>query len=124
MSKKKDKRIAHAEMVWEREQLQAAMAVEKIDKSLFVIEEYKDELTDEQIENIRLQVQNQRAEIEKFLMAARDKFAAKLDEYNLEAVIADRHGLDLSQARSMTLEEVVKARMASGNFVEVNIEDL
>jgi hypothetical protein len=102
--KKKDKRIAHAEMVWEREQLQAAMAVEKIDKSLFVIEEYKDELTDEQIENIRLQVQNQRAEIETFLMAARDKFAKKLDEYNLEAVIADRHGLDLSKARSMTLE--------------------
>jgi hypothetical protein len=102
--KKKDKRIAHAEMVWEREQLQAAMAVEKIDKSLFVIEEYKDELTDEQIEQVRLQVANQRKEIETFLMAARDKFAKKLDEYNLEAVIADRHGLDLSKARSMTLE--------------------
>lgn len=104
MSKKKDKRIAHAEMVWEREQLQAAMAVEKIDKSLFVIEEYKDELTDEQIEQVRLQVANQRAEIETFLMAARDKFAKKLEEYNLEAVIADRTGLDLSKARSLTLE--------------------
>jgi hypothetical protein len=104
MSKKKDKRIAHAEMVWEREQLQAAMAVEKIDKSLFVIEEYKDELTDEQINNIRLQVQNQRAEIEKFIMNARDKYAKKLEEYNLEAVVVERTGLDLSKARSLTLE--------------------
>ena len=104
MSKKKDKRIAHAEMVWEREQLQAAMAVEKIDKALAVVDMYKDEMTDEEIENVRLQVANQRAEIEKFIMNARDKYAKKLEEYNLEAVVVERTGLDLSKARSLTLE--------------------
>lgn len=102
--KKKDKRVAHAEMVWEREQLQAAMAVENIDKALFIIEEYKDEMTDEQLEEVRVQTARQKKEIETFLMAARDKFAKKLDEYNLEAVIATRSGLDLSKARSLTLE--------------------
>ena len=104
MSKKKDKRIAHAEMVWEREQIQAVLAVEKVDKSLAVIDMYKDELTDEQIDQIRLQVSTQKKEIETFLLAARDKFAKKLEELNLEAVIADRSGLDLSKARSLTLE--------------------
>lgn len=88
--KKKDKRLAHATMVWEREQLQAAMAAEQIDKSLAVIEQYKNELTDTQILDIRAQVKAQRSTLTEFLLNARNKYADKLDELNLEAVIQER----------------------------------
>ncbi|CAB4124069.1 hypothetical protein UFOVP45_140 [uncultured Caudovirales phage] len=104
MSKKKDKRLAHANMVWKREQLQAAMAAERVDKALAAVEQYQSELSDEDIEKIRLQAVQQRSEIEAFLLKARNKYANKLDELNLEAVVQDR--------------------MDNGNFVLVNIEDL
>lgn len=87
MSKKKDKRVAHAQMVWERAQLAAATAVEQIDKSLAAVEQYKDELTDEQIEQIRQQVLNQQTAIKEFLLEQRNKYVAKLDEFNLEPLV-------------------------------------
>lgn len=104
MSKKKDKRLAHATMVWEREQIQAAAAAEAIDKALAVIMQYKDELTEEQALEVLEQTRVKKAELEEFLISARNKYAAKLDELNLEAVIKDR--------------------MDSKDFVIVNIEDL
>lgn len=104
MSKKKDKRIAHAEMVWEREQVQAATAMQQIDKSQAIIEFNKGELTEEQLTEVYAAIETRREEVKAFLLAARDKYATKLDEYNLEAVVAERTGLDLSEARSTTLE--------------------
>jgi hypothetical protein len=124
MSKKKDKRIAHAEMVWERDQVQAATAMQQIDKAQAVIEFNKGELTEEQLTEVYAAIETRREEVKAFLLTARDKYVTKMDEYNLEVVIADRHGLDLSEARSMALEEVVESRMASGNFVTVDIKDL
>jgi len=88
--KKKDKRLAHATRVWEREQVQAALAAEQIDKSIAAVEQYKNELTDTQMLEIREQVKAQRSVIEQFLLKARNKYANKLDEINLEAVILDR----------------------------------
>jgi hypothetical protein len=87
MSKKKDKRLAHATMVWERAQLQAATAAEQIDKAVAAVEQYKDELTPQAIEDVRNQVEAQRKAIEGFLLAERDKYAKKLDELSLEAVV-------------------------------------
>lgn len=92
MSKKKDKRLSHATMVWEREQIQAAMAAEAIDKALAVVMQYKDELTDEQVSEVLEQTRIKRLELEEFLLQARNKYATKLDELNLEAVIQDRIG--------------------------------
>lgn len=89
-TKKKDKRLAHATMVWEREQLQAAMAAETIDKALAVVMQYKDELTEEQVATVLEQTRNKKTELEAFLMKARDKYATKLDELQLEAVVQDR----------------------------------
>jgi hypothetical protein len=89
-NKKKDKRLAHANMVWERSQLKAAMAAEQIDKASAAVEQYKDELTEEQINDIKAQVELQKKEIESFLLKERNKYAAKLDELKLEAVIHDR----------------------------------
>lgn len=88
-NKKKDKRLAHANMVWERSQLKAAIAAEQIDKAIAAVEQYKDELNKEQLEAIRVQVENQKKQIEAYLISERDKYAAKLDELNIEAVIKD-----------------------------------
>jgi hypothetical protein len=88
-TKKKDKRLAHAQMVWEREQLQAAVAAEQIDKAVAVIMQYKDELTEEQLEEVLSQTRSKKSELEEFLLKARNKYAVKLDELNVEAVIHD-----------------------------------
>jgi hypothetical protein len=87
--KKKNKRLAHANMVWERAQLKAATVAEQIDKAIATVEQYKDELSEEQIEQIKSQVEVQQNEIKYFLLKERDKYAAKLDELNIEAVIKD-----------------------------------
>ena len=87
--KKKNKRLAHANMVWERAQLKAAAVAEQIDKAIATVEQYKDELSEEQIEQIKAQVEVQQKEIKSFLLNERDKYAAKLDELNIEAVIKD-----------------------------------
>lgn len=104
MSKKKDKRIAHAEMIWERDQVQAATAMQQIDKSQAIIDFNKDELTETQLNEIYAAIDARREEVKAFLLSSRDKYAAKLAEYNLEAVVAERTGLDLSEARPTTLE--------------------
>jgi Fe-S cluster assembly ATPase SufC len=85
--KKKDKRLAHATAKWEKEQLQAAVAAEQIDKALAVIMQYKDELTELQLKDVLEQTRKKKEDIEAFLLKARDKYAKKLDELNLEAVI-------------------------------------
>jgi len=79
-------------MVWERSQLKAAIAAEQIDKAVAAVEQYSDELSEQQIVDIKAQVELQKKEIESFLIKERDKYAAKLDELNLEAVIHERLG--------------------------------
>lgn len=102
--KKRDKRLAHAQMIWEREQLQAAQASQAIDQALEIMMKFKDELTEEQIEEALDQTRIKKAEIEKFILKARDKFATKLDDLNLEAVIHDR--MDRSNAVLVNLEDL------------------
>ena len=99
--KKKNKRLAHANMVWERSQLKAAIAAEQIDKAIAAVETYKEELTAEQIADIKAQVEVQRKEIESFLLTERNKYAVKLDELNLEAVIKDG-----SKSKLVNLEDL------------------
>ena len=104
-NKKKDKRLAHANMVWERSQLKAAIAAEQIDKAVAAVEQYKEELSEEQFEAIKLQVENQKKQIEAYLIAERDKYAAKLDELNLEAVIQEDLGKG-SKPKIVNLEDL------------------
>ena len=85
--KKKDKQLANATAKWEKEQLQAAFVAEQVDKALAVVMQYKDELTEEQLEGVLEHTRQKKAEIEEFLLNARNKYAAKLDELNLEAVV-------------------------------------
>lgn len=86
--KKKDKYLANATAKWEKQQLQAAVAAEQLDKALAVIEQYKDELTEKQLEDVVAQTNKKKAELEEFLMKARDTYAKKLADLNVEAVFA------------------------------------
>ena len=92
-------------MVWERSQLKAAIAAEQIDKAVAAVEQYKEELSEEQFEAIKLQVENQKKQIEAYLIAERDKYAAKLDELNLEAVIQEDLGKG-SKPKIVNLEDL------------------
>lgn len=104
-NKKKDKRLAHANMVWERSQLKAAIAAEQIDKAAAAVEQYREELSEEQFAAIKVQVENQKKQIEAYLISERDKYAAKLDELNLEAVIQEDLGKG-SKPKIVNLEDL------------------
>jgi pheromone shutdown protein TraB len=104
-NKKKNKRLAHANMVWERSQLKAAIAAEQVDKAVAAVEQYQDELTEDQLAEIKAQVETQKKQIESFLIAERNKYAAKLDELNLEAVIQEDLG-EGSKTKIVNLEDL------------------
>jgi DNA-binding NtrC family response regulator len=81
LSKKKyQKNIEHAEFVFQREQLQAATAAERLNKAIATVHEYKDELTEEQYNEALNHFEMQRKELEVFLTNARDKYVSKLKE--------------------------------------------
>lgn len=85
--KKKAKNLAHATMVWEREQLQAATASERINKAIAAVEFYKEELTESEINSVYAKAEAQRGEIRDFLLAARNKYVTKLAELGVEPTI-------------------------------------
>ena len=92
-------------MVWERSQLKAAIAAEQVDKAVAAVEQYRDELTEDQLAEIKAQVETQKKQIELFLIAERNKYAAKLDELNLEAVIQEDLG-EGSKTKIVNLEDL------------------
>lgn len=85
--KKKAKTIAHATMVWEREQMKAAVMVEQVDKALATIEQYREELSDEQVNDVYKHVEERKKDIEDFLLKAKDKYVSKLSTYGLEPTL-------------------------------------
>ncbi len=78
--KKIKKYIENADLKFQKEQLQAATAAEQLTKSIAIVEQYKDELTDLQYEDVTKKFAEQKKEIEKFLITARDKYVKKLRE--------------------------------------------
>jgi acyl-CoA reductase-like NAD-dependent aldehyde dehydrogenase len=78
--KKLNKYIENAELKFQKEQLQAATAAEQLDKSIAVVEQYKEELTELQYSDVMKKFEEQRAEIAKFLITARDRYVKKLKE--------------------------------------------
>lgn len=87
MSKKKEKDIAHAIKVWERDQLRAATRAEQLDKARAIVERYKEELSKKQYEDVLAKFDEEAKELADFLLTARDKYVSKLDQYNIEAVL-------------------------------------
>lgn len=80
--KRINKSRAHARMVWEREQLHAAKAKKTIDEAMELVVSKKTELTDEQFAEIEKEVARRYADIEAFLLKARDKYVAKVGAEN------------------------------------------
>jgi hypothetical protein len=78
--KKTQKYIENAELKFQKEQLQAATAAEQLSKSIAVVEQYKEELTDLQYQDVMKKFEEQKKELERFLMNARDRYAKKLKE--------------------------------------------
>ena len=79
-NKKLNKRIANADLKFQKEQLQAAQAAEALSKAVAVVEQYKGELTDDQYVEVMTRFTEQKEEIQKFLILARDKYVLKLKE--------------------------------------------
>lgn len=83
MSKKKtEKNLAHAKMVWAREQMQAAKALETLEKAMEQVRENAESITPEDLQVIEKKYEEQKAEIEAFVLKARDKFVTKVGPEN------------------------------------------
>lgn len=78
--KKRQKRIAHAEIVFQRDQLRAATAAEQLNKAAATVEQYRGELTDAQFADVMAKMDEQKKDLEQFLLKARNKYVAKLKE--------------------------------------------
>lgn len=90
MPKKKiEKNLAHARMVWAREQMQAAQALEKLEEAIKQIRENAESITPEDLTVVEAKYEEQKARIEDFVLKARDKFVTKVGPENADL------GLDL-----------------------------
>lgn len=79
-NKKYNKRLAHSEHVFQREQLKAAMMSEQLDKALAVVEQYKDELSDSDYQQAMANFEQRREDVKEFLLKATNKYAKKLKD--------------------------------------------
>ena len=80
--KRRLKNIEHAEKVWTKVQIQAAQAKTSLDSAMDLIRENKEELTEEQFALVEKEAQKRYAELEQYVLSARDDYAAKMAEYS------------------------------------------
>jgi acyl-CoA reductase-like NAD-dependent aldehyde dehydrogenase len=78
--KKTAKYIENAELKFQQQQLQAAAVAEKLSKAIATVEQYKEELNDLQYSDVMKKFEEQRKELEAFVLNARDKYVTKLKE--------------------------------------------
>ena len=79
-NKKVNKRLMHAEMVFQREQLKAAMMSEQLDKAMAIINQHKQELSDAEYADAQKHLEERKQEIKDFLIKATEKYAKKLKD--------------------------------------------
>lgn len=80
MGKKARKRILHAEMVWERDRIKAALMKEQLEKSIAVFNMYKDSFIEEEIVFAEQKIAERQQDIRDFVEAAKQKYLNKLQE--------------------------------------------
>ena len=82
MSKTQDKklqrRIEQAEFLWERAQVKAASAQSVLDYMVEQFNQYKEELTTEQIEQTKDQIALRQKEIKDFLMGEKESYEQRI----------------------------------------------
>jgi hypothetical protein len=86
-TKKKDKDLAHATNVWEREQLHVAGLLGEVEKSASIIDGHRNELSDEQYMELVDKIDERRAEIAEYLLKCRDKYVQKCHDLGVEPVL-------------------------------------
>jgi flagellar biosynthesis GTPase FlhF len=82
--KKLEKNLAHARMVWAREQMQAAQALETLEKAMEQVRENAESIPPEDLQVIEGKYEEQKSEIQNFVLKARDKFVTKVGPENAD----------------------------------------
>lgn len=82
MSKTQDKRLQtkvdHAEYLWKQAQLKAAMAKTELDLAFEVVKDLNKDLTEEQMQEIKAQLELQYKNIETYLMGEKDNYLERM----------------------------------------------
>ena len=76
--KRKQRRIEHAEFLWEQAQLNAALAKTNLDLALESFKDAMGELTDEQVKATEEKAQEQYKRLEDYLMTEKEKYLERL----------------------------------------------
>ena len=85
MSKKKaEKNLAHAKMVWAREQMQAAQALELLENAMEQVRQNAESIPPEDLQVIEEKYEEQKLQIKSFVLKARDKFVTKVGPENAD----------------------------------------
>lgn len=82
--KRIEKTVAHARMVWAREQMQAAAAMNVLDEAWAEVEANSQELDAVIMQAIEHEYESRKEDVKKFLLDARDKFIAKVGKENAD----------------------------------------
>lgn len=78
-------------MVWAREQMQAAVALEQLETAISSVRENAESITPEDLVVVEEKYREQKTLIEEFVLKARDKFVTKVGPENADL------GFDLLQ---------------------------
>jgi hypothetical protein len=76
--KRKQRRIEHAEFLWEQAQLNAALAKTNLDLALESFKDAMGELTEEQVKATEEKAQEQYKRLEDYLMTEKEKYLERL----------------------------------------------
>lgn len=76
--KRKQRKIEHAEFMWQQAQLRAAMAKTDLDLAIETFKDAVGELTEEQVQQTLEKAQEQYDRIEKFLMEEKERYLERL----------------------------------------------
>lgn len=76
--KKEQRKIEHAEYMWQKAQIRAALAKSELDTALETFRTLVGELTDEQIVETREKAKEQYKRVEEYLMEEKEKYLERL----------------------------------------------
>jgi len=76
--KRKQRRIEHAEFMWQKAQLKAAMAKTELDLAVHTFKDLNKEMTKEQVKETEEQAQIQYKIIENFIMTEKDIYLERM----------------------------------------------
>ena len=76
--KRKQRKIEHAEFLWQQAQLHAALAKTELDLAVVSFKDAMGELTEEQVKATEEKAQEQYQRLEEYLMTEKEKYLERL----------------------------------------------